>query len=1516
MINTATTRTPQEVEQLLKASWKIGNLQFIGTYDPQPDGKRGFFKNLKTIQGNPLLFPEGILHSIVEQPAFAFIYANEKFIAGKEYKFKAQINRNPQLLSLNPLFVAYKDVIMVDAKSLSTQAIDCKNYVQNIQNQYEVSQGAPKDALLGLITHLASETNKKPETFIFELLQNADDYPDPKNDNKVDVVIKISEDYLILSHNGLPFQETNVYALTNIIKLKAKDRTKTGYKGIGFKSIFKHSNYVLVKSGGFQFRFDEQYYLAKGENTYWQLIPIWTDSKDIDSQISSEFNQNNNVSFYIKPTDGISRLKEYEEIFKRIFVDERVLLFLRSIRSLKFTGLDSQFEKQSSSSDWCLSELEKITISSDFQKRMNEFIKRDNRIPEKYKDIDNTLITFATKIIDGKVVPTDKTRLYAYLPTDLDFGFKFLINGDFIPDLSRDKLFPDLDWNLFLFEEAGYQLLLWLKEIYINKGDLGYLQLIPDIKPLIETELDESKIIFLTKFKQGFLRGLKEVAFIPSFTGDLEILANLIVDKTGFIHLVGVPFFKKVTLFEGDPVIWELDNNKIIKDLIDNYDIGKIFGTGDLISLIKKGCLDEWLTEPSNNLQFFQKIKLPINELKSLKIFLNQDGKLSKAEELYWSVENNLCYIDWLEPQYLMPEIRQALEANEHFKACFKAFDFKKYVQTYIIPEKVKEVINAKLDDRNTSLKFYRFLFKNKIKIDEDLKKDLKWFKGLGKKDIIHTLNAKNIYFSNLKIEEIADKGWLPIGTFEILSDEFIEINDNAEDWKSFWKDKFGIKECDSNSIGAIILNRAPANKAAIVAHIADKNHNLNFYRFLFACIDKIKMSTEDKGFLRTFPIWSYDETIIGSSNGSNIYFSDPTLLDVYERQIVPKSLYNIISDDFCESTTDATLWQAFWKTHFDVKPYVASSFIPDIILDNRVQTDNHQKTDSTHSIKFWSYLFENSKETFDKARLKEFHVLVKHNEGDTARFDKLSHCYLSDEYNDNCIESLVKEFMPTHEVFISPDYGGSECKKWAKFFTTCKIKPDASSLILNDLLPIISGRTSRNDIRLLFKFQEIIEENAQWQTLRNINVLTQTGIYKNIQECFITDYYTGLSVVNDVLPSIYLQHQVSDVYMKHESEREKWLIFWKKFAANVILDDRDKVIEQKLKCLVQLQDTEGYRARHLEHFKDVSELYESVKEAEEADKKIEKLSTKISAWKLTEKGVETGTETVALPTSLFFPSAYNPTFDYEGLGVTDLITIQFVSDSYLAYPNAKEFLKYLGVCESITPNNLKVLTRPNAAHRFWELCLNEWDERKDWVLKYITSTLTCIPCGNTCKIPSHVYSKKIADYVVDKSRLPSVDLRNILIDGKNVEEFLEFKKIPSLPDCLAFLKTQPRREQFDKVIGWLKQYNPNLSELTDNVSIQDFRQTGKWQNADSKWVNVNNLAYFDSHDSEMRRLFNSSLYRIKFPSGTSVQDEKKICTWLAIPMLSESSFNVIPAGKNIDLDFAERLRETTNYCF
>ena len=39
------------------------------------------------------------------------------------------------------------------------------------------------------------------------------------------------------------------------------------------------------------------------------------------------------------------------------------------------------------------------------------------------------------------------------------------VNGNFIPDGSREELFTDIQWNLYLMEEAGKLFIKWISDM-------------------------------------------------------------------------------------------------------------------------------------------------------------------------------------------------------------------------------------------------------------------------------------------------------------------------------------------------------------------------------------------------------------------------------------------------------------------------------------------------------------------------------------------------------------------------------------------------------------------------------------------------------------------------------------------------------------------------------------------------------------------------------------------------------------------------------------------------------------------------------------------------------------------------------------------------------------------------------------------------------------------------------------------------------------------------------------------
>ena len=199
----------------------------------------------------------------------------------------------------------------------------------------------------------------------YELLQNADDAAAKLG---VRIRIQVVGDYLIFVHDGKSFDLKDFDAITSMANSrKSDDNSKTGYKGIGFKSVFTDSLQVYIKTGGFFFSFDktselfddfEGFYdkvnnfLSDQQRTLfysdfseykedfdkvnhmpWQLLPFW--NNDIPESLRKTlFEMRSNVAIALALKPGLA--EEYQKLIKGILQDPRFMLFLRRTRRIQF----------------------------------------------------------------------------------------------------------------------------------------------------------------------------------------------------------------------------------------------------------------------------------------------------------------------------------------------------------------------------------------------------------------------------------------------------------------------------------------------------------------------------------------------------------------------------------------------------------------------------------------------------------------------------------------------------------------------------------------------------------------------------------------------------------------------------------------------------------------------------------------------------------------------------------------------------------------------------------------------------------------------------------------------------------------------------------------------------------------------------------------------------------------------------------------------------------------------------
>lgn len=182
--------------------------------------------------------------------------------------------------------------------------------------------------------------------FVYELLQNADDASG--KDGVLYFQIDFCGEYLVVSHKGKPFSEDDIESICSIGDgMKSTDENQTGFKGIGFKSVFAHSDFVIVRSGGFCFKFDknacnvwypewgdqqewEQKRKNKGKSVDfcmpWQVIPIETDLPDSIEKLPVFSDKEITVSTILR----CKRIDSLKKAVEELFSESQIILFLRS----------------------------------------------------------------------------------------------------------------------------------------------------------------------------------------------------------------------------------------------------------------------------------------------------------------------------------------------------------------------------------------------------------------------------------------------------------------------------------------------------------------------------------------------------------------------------------------------------------------------------------------------------------------------------------------------------------------------------------------------------------------------------------------------------------------------------------------------------------------------------------------------------------------------------------------------------------------------------------------------------------------------------------------------------------------------------------------------------------------------------------------------------------------------------------------------------------------------------------
>ncbi|MDP2225621.1 sacsin N-terminal ATP-binding-like domain-containing protein [Nitrosomonas sp.] len=395
---------------------------------------------------------------------------------------------------------------------------------------------------------LSTDLYTDSKRFIYELLQNADDSPEAGK--QVKVWIKAFDDVLVVAHSGKIFDERDVQGLCNVNNgTKKADASKTGYKGIGFKSVFGQSEKVTVytnkeyftfdSSFPFDWRWDEKkadWERISGRDFLhpWQIIPIYTEYKDVLAPVHQYLQSiNATVATIIKLDNATDTFLAVQELSENV----NMFLFLKNICEINFDlneincieinrlgNNEVELKKNGKlAAKWLIN-----TIHLNVPNELSLVLGDERNIPDKLLSAKNVELTLAAKIVDDGIVDLAQNEklLYSYLPTDeTKYQFSVLVNTSFLTNANREHLHAESKWNQWLFKSIAIEIFEWISILVVGQYQFQAYKLIP--RDIRDDELGKH-------FNAGIKEAISTVAFVITKNNQLVKVENSIVD---FTHL-------------------------------------------------------------------------------------------------------------------------------------------------------------------------------------------------------------------------------------------------------------------------------------------------------------------------------------------------------------------------------------------------------------------------------------------------------------------------------------------------------------------------------------------------------------------------------------------------------------------------------------------------------------------------------------------------------------------------------------------------------------------------------------------------------------------------------------------------------------------------------------------------------------------------------------------------------------------------------------------------------------------
>lgn len=396
--------------------------------------------------------------------------------------------------------------------------------------------------------------------FIYELLQNAEDT------RATEASFTLDESSLSFEHNDRPFDENDVWGITNIGKGTKRDQEdKIGRFGVGFKAVFVYSETPFIWSPTFSFKISEL------------VLPTEIVAKPTSGQRTRfEFPFNNPK----KP--GKVAFEEVRGGLEELA--ETTLLFLSNLETIRWqvgqtvSGEVLRVMHSENHVEVLKSTGNTTTASSHFLRFSNSVLglpKQSISVAFELDFLPNVTAFDPTASLSKqlKIASAEPGRVSVFFPAEKETsGLRFHLHAPFVPELSRASI-KETDANKPLFEQLAQLAaasLHTIRDLGLLSGD--FLGVLPNPQDVIPSRYQ--------LIRAAIIEEMNNKPLTPTHTRSHAPAKHLLQAKASLKDLLSEADTEFLVEYEDEPPQWTIgalqrsNNDKFLSGLaITDWDI-------------------------------------------------------------------------------------------------------------------------------------------------------------------------------------------------------------------------------------------------------------------------------------------------------------------------------------------------------------------------------------------------------------------------------------------------------------------------------------------------------------------------------------------------------------------------------------------------------------------------------------------------------------------------------------------------------------------------------------------------------------------------------------------------------------------------------------------------------------------------------------------------------------------------------------------------------------------------------